>query len=308
MDDNENNSARATGTPAQGNPRVAIIMRSKDEQPYATETLTRLYQQTFTDFTLYNVDSGSTDGTLEALRKFNPVAENVTEIAPSEYIPGRVLNRMIGKTVEPIVVLLNADCVPMDDRWLELLLEPVLSDRADAVTSRQIARPDAYFVVKYDLDRAYGDRNIERKRDHFFSAAACVFKRELWEQHKFPEEGWGEDFVWAVRCKAGGARFDIAVESVVEHSHNYTLKTLYKRERGHGIVHQQVLGDTPSLPRQGFTCFKHMVRDGLYALRRGKLFTIPYNLIYRATFHWALYQGQRAGYKQQGFPQEFFRR
>jgi rhamnosyltransferase len=282
-------------------------MRSKDEEPYATPTLRALGEQTFQDFTLYNIDSGSTDGTLEAVKAFNPVPENIVEIAPGEYIPGRVLNRMIAMTSEPIVVLLNADCVPQSAAWLERLLAPVLSDAADAVTGRQIARPDAYFIVKYDLDRAYGNRHMEKKRDHFFSAASCAFKRSLWEQEKFPEEGWGEDFVWAVRCKEHGARFDIAVDAVVEHSHNYTLKTLYKRERGHGIVHHQMLGGTPSLARQCAQCLKHMVRDGLYALRHGRPDTIPYNLLYRATFHWSHYQGQRANHRNQGFPQEFFR-
>ena len=34
---------------------------------------------------------------------------------------------------------------------------------------------------------------------------------------------------------------------------------------------------------------------------------IPYNIAYRMTFHWAHYQGKRAGYLQQGFPAEFFR-
>lgn len=296
-----------TGAGGSGS-TVAIIMRSKDEEPYASPALQALGEQTYQDFTLYNVDSGSTDGTLDAVKKYNPKPENVVEIRPAEYIPGRVLNRMIGMTTEPIVVLLNADCVPQSAEWLERLLGPVLANDADAVTGRQIARPDAYFVVKYDLDRAYGDRNLDKKRDHFFSAAACAFKRELWEQVKFPEEGWGEDFVWAVRCREKGARFDIAVDAVVEHSHNYTLKTLYKRERGHGIVHHQVLGDRPSLLRLGLRCLKHIARDGLYALRKGRPDTIPYNIVYRITFEWSQYQGQKAGHLQQGFPNEFFRR
>ncbi len=102
-------------------------------------------------------------------------------------------------------------------------------------------------------------------------------------------------------------RFDIVVDSVVEHSHNYTLKTLYRRERGHGIVHQKMLHENPSVFRQGFACFKHIVRDALYALGKGRPLTIPYNLAYRIVFHWAHHQGKRAGYLKQGFPKEFFR-
>lgn len=288
-------------------PAVAVIMRSKNEEPYTTQTLQRLFTQTYPNFTLYNVDSGSTDGTLEAIKKHNPNPENIKEILPADYLPGRVLNDMIASVQEEIIVLLNADCVPQDDTWLATLLRPLLQEEVDAVTSRQVARPDAYFIVAYDLDRGYGDNNMKKKRHNFFSAAACAFHRRIWEQEKFPEEGWGEDFVWAVRCAQRGVRFDIVVDAVVEHSHNYTLKTLYRRERGHGIVHYRMLKETPSILGQGFSCFKHIVRDVLYALRKWRPLTIPYNVIYRMTFHWAHYQGKRAGYLKQGFPQEFFR-
>lgn len=292
--------------PDRGAP-VAIIMRSKNEQPYAEQTLEALRGQTVQHYTLYNVDSGSTDGTLEAVRRLNPRPELITEIAPSSYIPGRVLNNMIAASPERIIVLLNADCVPQDAFWLERLLEPLYQGEADGVTSRQIARPDAHLMVKYDLDRVYGPANLGKTGHSFFSAAACAFKRELWEAQKFPEEGWGEDFVWAVACKAAGARFVIAVESVVEHSHNYTLKTLYRRERGHGMVYFQVLGEPPALLGEGFSCAKHFVRDFLYAIRHGRPDTIPFNLAYRAVFNYAHFSGRRAASKNQGFPQEFFR-
>jgi len=285
---------------------VAVIMRSKNEQPYAEKTLESLYQQTYTGFTLYNVDSGSTDGTLECIRRHNPIAKNIYEIAPKEYIPGRVLNTMIARTKEPVTVLLNADCVPLDKFWLERLLAPVFEDRADAVSSRQVARPNAYFIVRYDYDRAFGDAKT-KKKNQFFSAAACAFKRELWTRHPFPESGWGEDFAWAVECQRLGARFDFVPDSAVEHSHNYTLETLYKREYGHGIVYYQMLGEEPSLLWQGLACAKHIARDTLFALRQYQFADIPYNMLYRMTFDWAHYRGRCTGAKNQGFPEEFFR-
>ncbi len=288
-------------------PPVAVIMRSKDEEPYTTQTLKWLFTQTYPDFTLYNVDSGSTDGTFEAVKNYNPNPENVREIQPADYVPGRVLNDMIASVKEEIIVLLNADCIPQGNAWLSTLLKPLLLGQSDVVTSRQVARPDAYFIVAYDLDRGYGGKNMKKKRHNFFSAAACAFHRRLWEEEKFPEDGWGEDFAWAVRCAQRGVQFDIVVDAVVEHSHNYTLKTLYRRERGHGIVHYRMLNEAPSILGQGFSCLKHLVRDVLYALRKGRPLTIPYNVIYRMTFHWAHYQGKRAGYLQQGFPKEFFR-
>jgi len=288
-------------------PAVAIIMRSKNEEPYATQALDRLFSQSFTHFTLYNVDSGSTDGTLEAIKRANSRPDNIREIPPEDYVPGRVLNQMIESVGEDVIVLLNSDCIPLDTEWLQRLLRPLLSDEADVVTSRQVARPDAQFIVAYDLDRGYGDNNLNRKRYNFFSAAACAFRRNIWEQERFPEEGWGEDFVWAVNCARKGVRFDIVVDSVVEHSHNYTLRTLYRREFGHGIVHQRMLHEEPSIAHLVLTCSKHIVRDILYAFRQRRLSTIPYNVAYRTTFHWAQYRGKRAGSLNRGFPKEFFR-
>lgn len=288
-------------------PAVAVIMRSKNEQPYASQTLQWLFRQTYSNFTLYNVDSGSTDGTLQAIKEHNPEPGNIKEILPSDYVPGRVLNDMIASVKEEIIVLLNADCVPRDEAWLDTMLQPLLTKQAEAVTSRQVARSDAHFIVAYDLDRGYANSKSKNKRYTFFSAAACGFYRPLWEVEKFPEEGWGEDFVWAVNCARRGARFDIVLDAVVEHSHNYSLKTLYRRERGHGIVHHYMLEEAPSLLRQGFSCLKHIVRDVLYAVRKGRPLTIPYNVAYRLTFHWAHYQGKRAGVMQKGFPKEFFR-
>ena len=63
-------------------PPVAVIMRSKNEQPHCDRALAGLKAQTYTNWTLYNVDSGSDDGTLEAVKAFNPAPEKVWEIAP----------------------------------------------------------------------------------------------------------------------------------------------------------------------------------------------------------------------------------
>ena len=98
-----------------------------------------------------------------------------------------------------------------------------------------------------------------------------------------------------------------SVESVVEHSHNYTLKTLFRRERGHGMVYFQVLKEPPSALREGIALARHLVRDLLYAIRHGRPDTIPFNVAYRATFNYAHFSGRRAASRSQGFPQEFFR-
>lgn len=271
---------------------VAIIMRSKDEMPYAITALERLASQTWKEWTLYNVDSGSKDGTLDALRKFNP--ERVTEIPPASYVPGKVLNEMIARTSEDLIVFLNADAIPLNDVWLERLLRPLLDGTADATMSKQHARPDARFIVDYDYRRAYDPKNIKDENEDFFSAVACAFRRAWWERVKFPESGYAEDLAWAKACREQGARLKLVLDSEVEHSHNYTLKGLRRKKFRHGETYHRMYGQRPDGLRQIFLCLREIVRDGLYACRRLKFATFPYNLAYRVVIHWALDQGLRS--------------
>lgn len=256
-------------------------MRAFNEMPYVEHALAMLDRQTCSNFKLYATDSGSTDGTLQALEQQGC---DPARIEPGEYVPGIVLNQAIARTAEEIVVLLNADAIPQSDDWLEKLIRPIVHNEADATFSKQIARPDAKFIVAYDYQRAYNPAKIE---PGFFSAVACAFKRDLWEQHKFRNDGYAEDAAWARICIASGAWFRFVEDSVVEHSHNYPLKALY------GKRHRQALtfNEAPNLVKQAGKCLRETVRDLLCAIRRLKLHTIPYNIAYRITIHCAVYQG-----------------
>ncbi len=278
--------------------QIAIIMRAKNEMPHAKRALEGLRAQRRKDWTLYAVDSGSTDGTLEEIRKFPP--DHLVQIAPEDYEPGPVLNRMVAMTTEPVIVFLNADAVPLDEFWLEKLVAPVESGDAEASMSVQVARDDADFVVAYDYARAYDPKNIKEENEDFFSAVACCFRRELWEKHPFKEKGYSEDLAWARGCRQAGARFRLVTGSRVEHSHNFTIPGLHKKRYRHGRAYVDIFGSRPQPLRQTYLCAREIVRDLLYALRQGRLDTIPFNLAHRYTIHRALYLGIRDECRERG--------
>lgn len=270
--------------------QVAVIMRSKNEQPYAERSLESLFKQDYKDFVLYNVDSGSTDGTLEAIKRFN--CDNVVEISPEAYIPGKVLNDMIERTHQEVVVFLNSDAIPQGPEWLRRLIQPILSGDADATMGKQIARQDAYFIVDYDYRRAYDPRVVAKNGD-FFSAVACAFRRGLWEETKFYTDGLSEDLFWSKQCREKGARFAYVPEAVVEHSHNYTFRELYRRMFGEAVAEKHIYGVEANFSSQIARFGKDIVRDLFYALSKGELSSVPYNIAYRSVIHTALYLGKR---------------
>lgn len=274
--------------------RVAVIMRSKNEMPYLPKAIESLQNQTFSDFELWAVDSGSTDGSVEVLQ--NAIdTEHLIQIASKDYVPGKVLNDMTARTTQEVVVFQNADAIFQSRDALEKLLQPLFDGEADAVMCSQVTRPDAKFIVSYDYLRAYDPKNIKGENADFFSAVTCAFRRDLWEKIKIPDIGYAEDVAWAKLCREQGARFKLVTRSVVEHSHNYTLKGLYRKKFRHGITFAQTYGRRAHLFFQTLELFKEWARDLLYALRKGRLDTIPYNIAYRAVIHTGLYRGLKAG-------------
>jgi rhamnosyltransferase len=268
-------------------------MRSKNEMPQVRAALGMLQKQTFTDFELFAIDSGSTDGSLDALREYCD-ADHLTEIPPEDYEPGKVLNDAMARTHHGIAVLLNADAVPCSKTWLEKLVRPLLNGTADATFSRQTARPDARFIVAYDYQRAYDPAKIA---PGFFSAVACAFKRTLWERHRFHNHGYAEDAIWAISCSTFGARLQIAPESEVEHSHNYSLTQLFHKKFRHGHALAKTQGETSAIGQRLYLCMRELVRDLVFACRQRRFRTIPYNIAYRATIHAGLHRGIKEGLK-----------
>ena len=266
-------------------PSVSIIMRSKNEMPYVRAALNMLTRQSFHDFELFAVDSGSTDGSVELLRTHCP-NDRLVEIAPEDYAPGKVLNSAIARTHHPITVLLNADAIPCSEDWLENLIAPLIANEADATFCRQIARPDARFVVAYDYERAYGGSKME---SGFFSAVACAFRRDLWQRIPFRAYGYAEDQAWAESILEGGARIQYVPVATVEHSHNYSIVALYRKRYRQALMFDQ----KANAGRQAYRCSREIVRDFAHACRKLKLHTIPYNLSYRMAIH----RGQHCGFK-----------
>ena len=279
-------------------PQVAVIMRSKNEQPFVEQALAGLRQQTYRNYILYNVDSGSDDGTFEVVQRFNPVADRVWRIPPEAYIPAKVLNWMIGNTRESIIVLQNADAIPANEHWLENLLRPILNGQADATMSRQLGRATAPFIVRDDMLRGYDPERFQREPTDFFSAVACAFRRSLWEETKFRTDGYCEDLAWSKECREKGGRFQLPPDAIVEHSHHFPIKELFRKRYRDGIAFVEIYGSGPSFAGQFAECAKEMVRDLLRALGRCRPHTIPYNIVYRATIHWAYYRGKCEGQRR----------
>lgn len=206
-----------------------IAMRANNDMPIIARTLERLARQTV-PFELLILDNQSTDGTLEEVAKYT---DHIVPI--QRYIPGQVINRGMENTQGEWVFFLNSDCIPQSDDCLERLLARTAGDEVAAVFGRQIPRPDCWPIYAKDTEDTYGDGSRHRYFRSPFSMAWSGVRRSVWEGMRFDERLIiAEDIDWTYRARQRGHQVNYAADSVVEHSHNYTLKQFYSRMRKEG--------------------------------------------------------------------------
>lgn len=276
----------------ESEPRVSIIMRAKNTGWVIHQALAALYSQTFKDFELVVVDSGSTDNTLDIVRCF---PHRLIQIEASDYFPGAVLNAVIQETRSGLIVFQNADTVPLTPYALQRLLDVFDDEKTQAAFARQIPRPEAFAWVRRDYDTAFPEFGPAPEW-MTLSLPLAAMRRSIWREHPFFTDAWGsEDVEWGYWAKTHGHGIRYVADALVMHSHNYTLRQIYGRRFIEGeadaFIHQS--GDSwARLIRRYFSSIAH---DGIDHGRRREWKEIVTSPLRRAVYQWAYYQGRTMG-------------
>ncbi len=261
--------------------KISLVMRSYNEAWAISETLEAVFNQDYDgEIELIVIDSGSTDGSHDIIRRFNPKEFIVLE--PGTYVPGKVLNQGFQLSSSNWVVFLNSDATPANNQWLtELLAAAVDSSKLGAAFSRQVPRDDCQAVFAHDYERCFGPERESANWDHFFSMVSCVAYKPTWEQIPIREDlQYAEDDEWTRRLKAAGYEIILAEKSLAIHSHNYTPAQAYKRAKGDAIAVAQA-GNIPDVKRAWhrdvlLPAVKDTLRDFNYCRRNGQLSQLPH--------------------------------
>ena len=289
------------------NKPVTVVIRSYNEMPNTPATLEWLFRQRFTDFDVIAVDSGSTDGSVEVFKEWRDRVKDkfdfhFIQIPKSEYQHGRTLNMAIGKTRAKVAVLLNADATPVDEYWLERLIAPFDKDEKVAATfSRQLPRPGTKPLFVFDTERFFPPEKKPYNWKYMihYSQSASAIRHGLWEERPYYTSAYtSEDEEWARYWIDRGYRIEYVPDSLAMHSHNYTLKQLWKRHTGEGEAAVFIFGTKPSFKGQFLRWLRCLFKDTLYFLTHGHIGWIFYGPIYRAVMCHAYHKGTKIGMKK----------
>jgi rhamnosyltransferase len=245
---------------------ISVLIRTKNEEKYLGQTLSAIFSQTYKDLEVLIVDSGSTDNTLAIAREF-PVT--IYEIKPEDFTWGYALNYGFKRANGKYVVCLSGHALPLTDRWLELLIVNFKDDKVAAVMSSSLPFPDCNPFDRRGLLKRFNipKQEIGAGPPYIFGNHSSVIRKSVWEIIPFDETlSYAEDHDWAMKVIKAGYKIIYEPEAKTYHSHNETLKQIYKRSYSEALARKTLKLQKYSLSSVVFDICAGSIYDMLYVL------------------------------------------
>jgi rhamnosyltransferase len=268
---------------------ASIVILTKNGEDNFPRLLARLQEQDFAgDHEILVIDSGSTDGTIAAARRYGV---RTVEIKPEEFHHGRTRNLGAALTSGRNIVYITQDALPLRNDWLQRLTAPLSEPGVAMVCGRQIAWEDTkppekfFYIYSFPEVRIEVKAGVDPVKDSIFiSDVNSALRREAWEKYRFSEKiVQAEDKEIAKRMIAGGLTVIYEPEAPVYHAHDFKLKDLWVRAKEAG----KALAQGAGMPRS-----RHRIlnRNLYYGTEARYVFTssnwlkwLPYSTVYEAT-------------------------
>ena len=286
---------------------VSIIILTKNATRKFENTMKAIYSQKFKgDIEVIIIDSGSVDETLDIAKKYGA---RIFKIRPEDFHHSRTRNLGAEMSKGDFLVYLTQDAIPVNNYWLSSMLAWFKYKDIAAVYSRQIAYPDSkpmdkffYFYFYPDQRRVLTKEDIKNPKKFFIenvfiSNVSSAVRRNIWEKIRFRDEiSMAEDKDFALRVLKMGYRIIYEPKSVVYHSHDYTLLSLFKRRLKDGIAYSTIasIGDEQFIAKG----LEYFLSELKFLIENESFKWLPYTFVYELCAFSAFQIGKIIGYQR----------
>ena len=171
-------------------------------------------------------------------------------ITKKEFTHGHSRNLGASRSDADIIVFMTQDALPADRDLIRNLIRPVAEGAAAVSSARQIAKKDADPIERITREFNYPDKSsIKSAADieklgikAFFSSNVCAaYDKRIFDQlGGFHDElMFNEDMVFAAEALKAGYKSAYTAGARVYHSHNYTGREQYRRNKEIGRSQKQ---------------------------------------------------------------------
>ena len=161
------------------------------------------------------------------------------KIKKEEFSHSLVREKEALESSSDILVFVTQDVVIEDELWLYKLIKDIDDDKIVATYSRQLTKFNN--LEKYTREANYPENDIIKSKEDiekfglktfFFSDAASAISTKVFKElHGYDNKNLpiSEDMYIAYKIIINGYKIKYCSDSVVYHSHNFTLKEIYER-------------------------------------------------------------------------------
>ncbi|PED65890.1 glycosyltransferase family 2 protein [Priestia megaterium] len=255
---------------------ISVLIPTYNAENYIKLLLEKLYLQKIGEadqLEIIIVDSNSTDNTEGIVREYFPGVMFHT-ISNKEFDHGGTRNYMASLSSGEFLLFMTQDAIPVDAFLIRNLLTDLKADSNTMIAyARQIPKKDANELEKFARKFNYPPNNILKNKlsiqsmgiKTFFNSNVCsMYKLECFEQFGgFPEQIiLNEDMILASKVILKNHQVAYSANSIVYHSHNYSLKQQFKRyfDIGMAFNDTKFLLKHASNEKEGFKMIKEQIK------------------------------------------------
>lgn len=193
------------------------------------------------------------------------------------------------KSNADIICFVTQDVVIEDEYWLKKLVNPIINNEVAATYSRQITKFNN--IEKYTRESNYGDKSyIKSKEDiskfkistFFFSDASSAIKTSVYKELNAYDDKdlpTNEDMYFAYKLIMNDYKIKYCSDSIVYHSHNFTLKQLYTRYKLTGkFFKENSYLNVYKTNHTGLNLAKYILKRIIKEKRVDLLFRFPFDM------------------------------
>jgi len=221
--------------------KISVIILTYNGGEVLKKAITSLKEQKLrAEIEIIAVDSKSTDGTIEYLQK---AGVRIISIDKNKFKYGPAREIGFSLASGDIIVTQSQDVLPISNRYLSLLVEPLIYNRFDVVQGKTIVPNNA--EKKYFIWHAYpeifyftseGSEFHQKSRGIGLSCECLAMTKYAWKMSKgFGNAPYCEDKYIQKAINSMGFQILELKEPIAWHGHHFSFIGLVKRLHNEGV-------------------------------------------------------------------------
>lgn len=214
-------------------PLVSIVIVNTNEKASLGDCLTSLSSQTYRNYEILIVDNGSTDGSVEYIKKNFPLVHIIRNLRNEGF--AKACNKGMLSSWGKYIALISSDMV-FDAHWLEELVKPLQNENVGATVAKALFFNDSdkinyaggavtflgFAFPKHSKENRSIDLDYETTQ-YVAGGLSCLRRKVLDEIGLFDETFfmYFEDVDLSFRIRAAGYELALAPKAIVYHKADF---------------------------------------------------------------------------------------